>query len=381
MSKLRLLVLILCLIAISFLAPNSISAQGGDPPVIQITDNDARDIGGRWSPDGTKLTFMSTRDGEDTEIYIMDADGSNVVQVTDNDFGDYGGWWSPDGTKLIVTSEPEGESIAYLMDLDGSNITQIVPDTAGFTSTSGATYSPDEQWFMFRGKQEGSDITKLYIMNVAEEEIIPLTGDDDGTIIGADWSADGTQIVYSADGDGDYEIYVMDVDGSNVSQLTDNDSKDSNPQSSPDGTRLAFISNRDGDDEIYIMDVDGSNVYQLTHNDRYDANPHWSPDSTKIAFGSNGDGDYEILIMDLSEWTPPSCEVSAGSVVNLRSGPGTTYDIAGTLAAGDTVPVVGQALASDGFVWWQLSAETWVRSDVVNSNGYCDNVPEVAVAE
>jgi hypothetical protein len=71
------------------------------------------------------------------------------------------------------------------------------------------------------------------------------------------------------------------------------------------------------------------------------------------------------------------CGVVATATVNLRTGPGTTYDRAGTLDGGQTQLIVGQAEGDDGFVWWQLESESWVRSDVVTAGGQCDEVPEV----
>jgi hypothetical protein len=71
------------------------------------------------------------------------------------------------------------------------------------------------------------------------------------------------------------------------------------------------------------------------------------------------------------------CGVVASSTVNLRTGPGTTYDRAGALDSGQTEIIVGQAEGDDGFVWWKLESDTWVRSDIVTAGGQCDNVPEV----
>ncbi len=68
------------------------------------------------------------------------------------------------------------------------------------------------------------------------------------------------------------------------------------------------------------------------------------------------------------------CEISTGSNVNKRSGPGTNFDRAGQLAAGQVVEAIAQG--SDGsFTWWQLDDESWVREDVVNEAGDCVNLP------
>ena len=65
----------------------------------------------------------------------------------------------------------------------------------------------------------------------------------------------------------------------------------------------------------------------------------------------------------------------APNTVNLRSGPGTENDKAGTLETGQTAFIIGQATDSDGFTWWKLESGSWVRSDVVTAGGNCANVP------
>lgn len=71
-----------------------------------------------------------------------------------------------------------------------------------------------------------------------------------------------------------------------------------------------------------------------------------------------------------------TCTVSASANVNLRAGPGTNYAIAGTLTAGSTEIGDGQTTGADGFVWWHLERDAWVRSDIVNATEPCATVPE-----
>lgn len=70
-----------------------------------------------------------------------------------------------------------------------------------------------------------------------------------------------------------------------------------------------------------------------------------------------------------------ACSVSGAGNVNERTGPGANFARAGTLAGGKSVTVDGQAIGADGMVWWQLSENIWVRSDVVNKSGDCDHMP------
>ncbi len=76
------------------------------------------------------------------------------------------------------------------------------------------------------------------------------------------------------------------------------------------------------------------------------------------------------------------CSVTpAGNqTVNLRSGPGTSFASVGTLRAGETAAVDGQAPGSTGAMWYHLTSGSWVRSDVVTATGSCASLPMMEVA-
>lgn len=67
--------------------------------------------------------------------------------------------------------------------------------------------------------------------------------------------------------------------------------------------------------------------------------------------------------------------LAAGGGVNQRSGPGTSFEIAGVLEDGASSPAVAQALGADGLTWWQLEGGGWVREDVVAEQGACAGLP------
>lgn len=61
-----------------------------------LTDDPAQDVLPAWSPDGTEIAFLSTRDGNE-EIYVMNADGTGVRRLTDDPADDVDPAWSPSG--------------------------------------------------------------------------------------------------------------------------------------------------------------------------------------------------------------------------------------------------------------------------------------------
>ncbi len=82
-----------------------------------------------WSPDGEKIAFMSWRDGQ-TEIYMMNADGSDQTRLTRTTTGEViDPRLSPDGSKIVYVHVPagmaEGPQIIHVMDADGSNVKRL----------------------------------------------------------------------------------------------------------------------------------------------------------------------------------------------------------------------------------------------------------------
>jgi Tol biopolymer transport system component len=78
-----------------------------------------------YSPDGLKLVFISTHDG-DPEIFVMNADGTGLKKLTDNSAVDAAPSWSPDGGKIVFTSDRSGAFELYRMNSDGSQ-QQMIP--------------------------------------------------------------------------------------------------------------------------------------------------------------------------------------------------------------------------------------------------------------
>lgn len=96
-------------------------------------------------------------------------------------------------------------------------------------------------------------------------------------------------IVFVSDRDGDPEIFTVRPDGSAVTQLSSNQSWDTDPAWSPDATKIAFSSSGDGDDDIYVMNADGTNVVNVSNSGAgRDVQPDWSPDGTRLVFVRDG---------------------------------------------------------------------------------------------
>ena len=102
--------------------------------LVRLTKSEGIDIIFSWSPDGQKLAFASERNGN-FDIYLMAADGSGpAIQLTKDPAGDSVPIWSPDGRKIAFTSNRHGnDSEVFIMNGDGSNtISENLYRVSGF---------------------------------------------------------------------------------------------------------------------------------------------------------------------------------------------------------------------------------------------------------
>ena len=236
-----------------------------------------------------QIAFESTRDG-DTEIYLMNADGSGVIKLTDNSVEDRDPTWSPDGSRIAFARGPYGSAEIYVMNASGENAARL---TEIATDDYGPAWSPDGTRIAFVSTRDGN--AEIYVMNADGTSPVRLTSDNAYDSDPA-WSPDGSRIAFGSNRGGIGGIWVMNADGSGLRRLTSNNPDcgfdvcpgDWQPAWSPDGTRIAFShgSSSGGYEyrHIFIVNADGSGLTQLTHGIYDDAaKPAWSPDGRKIA--------------------------------------------------------------------------------------------------
>jgi tol-pal system beta propeller repeat protein TolB len=124
--------------------------------VRRVTNKD--DIDPSWSPDGSMIAFASSRAGA-RQLFVMNADGSNIRQVTDlNNMGGRN-TWSPDGTKLAFYRGPFGDRNIYVINIDGTGLVKL---TDGGDNLA-PSWSPDGNWIVFTSFRDGNN--ELYIIH------------------------------------------------------------------------------------------------------------------------------------------------------------------------------------------------------------------------
>lgn len=146
-----------------------------------LTNNEAEEFDPAWSPDGTKIAFISDRDGS-FEIYIMDSDGSNQTRLTNNGDPENLPHWSPDGSMIAFQSFVNDSWDIFVMGSDGSDLVQITDhpaaDLSPVWSPDGSmlafvTLRDDDQWEQCRDTRDCN--SEIYIVALASGEHFRLT--------------------------------------------------------------------------------------------------------------------------------------------------------------------------------------------------------------
>jgi TolB protein len=244
------------------------------------------------------------------QIYIQNADGTNLRHLVVSAFDDQTPALSPDGRRVLFTRyTPEGASRAdggvFVINVDGTGLEKVDMEGEDPSWSPDGTQLVETRGLFDEGAQapynvglwienvDGSGAHQITLNGLRCENVCPNGAQDNG----ARWSRDGKRLVFVRDtytSPEQYAIFTVALDGTDLQRVTPEGMNVGNPHWSPDGTLVAFQSPPDPIDGIeqnlFTIHPDGTGLTQLTsHLTKTNGNqaahhPSWSPDGTMIVF-------------------------------------------------------------------------------------------------
>jgi Tol biopolymer transport system component len=206
------------------------------------------------------------------EIVRVNPDGTGATTLTSNPGDDIYPSWSPDRTRIaFLSSRTQGDGV-YVMDADGNNQRLAFRPPFGLAYTSAEpAWAPDQEWLAYG---DGGSVNRIRLDGTELRRV----GDGDAP----SWSPDGQRIAFTWNGG----IMVANTDGSDRRSVV---ALGVDPAWSPDGRRIAYATGRYAASFIYTVNVDGTDRRRVTTEmaespGTTDLSPAWSRDGEWIAF-------------------------------------------------------------------------------------------------
>ena len=241
--------------------------------VERLTDPSYASESPKWDKQRDKIIFVSNKDtsfGQEWnsryEIWSMNSDGTNSTRLTYNSFYDHNPCWSPDGTKIVFISNRDKVATSYdrqlyIMNADGSNQNKLSSDNFYAEEPS---FSPDGTKIVFDG------YNGIYVLNLSNKFRKKLNSDN-VNVYNPSWSSYWGKILFTSREDN--QIYTIDING-NKNLLINSSGMNWYPSWSKDESKILFSSNRNGNWEVYSIYYDGHGLTNLTNNSFTDISPN-----------------------------------------------------------------------------------------------------------
>jgi dipeptidyl aminopeptidase/acylaminoacyl peptidase len=218
-----------------------VAADGGEPR--ELVGGEKSENTPRWSPDGRRLAFISTRDGA-AQVYVADAGGASVRKITDLSMG----------VLPPLVFSPDGTRVAFVSD--------VYPDCQDEACN--------------KQRKEAADANPVKMRRLTR-------------LLYRHWDEWRENIRH--------HVFVADLDGKRVIDVTPGDfdsppaqQEDAAVAFAPDGKEIAFVSNREGGDreawttnhDVWMVAVAGGTPRKVTSSPAADVQPVFSPDNRTL---------------------------------------------------------------------------------------------------
>lgn len=314
------------------------------------------------SPDGSKVLFtvreaVMTDDRSEyvNQVFLCNANGSNIIQLTRGDKNNSNPKWSPDGKWVAYTSNRDTKNNLYILPVgggeservtdvktgvgnfewspDGNAIAYIINDA--ITDADEKNKKSKNDWYFYDEEYKQNRLAVLWLneKDTAEKRKWKQLTKDNRNVINFDWSPDGKWIAYGHGksplvNDNVYsDISLINISTGEVKKIVNTNAGETGPRFSPDGKWIAYLVSEDpvvwgGKNWINIIPVHGGAIKKLssTPND-FAGLIGWSNDGKYVYAGENNKTLFSIYRLstdgkEIIEWNKGSNDLIGGASLN-----------------------------------------------------------------
>jgi len=254
---------------------------GGEPKIMLEEPEGYLDA--TWTHDGKAVVYAPSSGG----LWFVDAKSGRKRQLTTGE-DESNPVMSSDGRLLYATFSHQTD--LYIMDVDGTNAERLTFHTQ---NNFGPQISNDGTKIVYMSSRTGNGELWLIDRTSGTERQLTFREGYDG---GPSWSPDDKQIVFGSEDEGAYGVWVLDVDGGVVRRLGDREIESGDALFAPDGSVIGFVSGTDEGQALFVIDPGGGEARKVLDNV---ASFNWYLDGNHIIYATAGGSQREMRVVNI----------------------------------------------------------------------------------